>query len=138
MLAGSLVVALSGCQTGLPKAPDIDLYVHSAASGKALCTDTGTGAGCPSVRMADTDRWYMLTPAGFEALQNYIDALIRAIESKAVNFEGGEAAIFFAANSYEEGLSDVLASRAQLAISLAELRKASAHLRWLRRVANKS
>ena len=88
--------------------------------------------------MEDTDKWYMLRPEGFEALQNYIDALIRALESKAVDFEGGEAAIFFAANSYEEGLRDVLASRAQIAISLAELRKASAHLRWLRRVANRS
>lgn len=77
-------VATSGCASGLPPPPDIDLYSHHQKAGLALCTRVIDDKPCDSVDIKDTDKWYMLTPGkrGWEGLSNYIDELIRRLEAR--------------------------------------------------------
>lgn len=82
MLVASSI--LSGCASGLPKPPSIELYMHHQPSGIVFCSRDGKT--CPSVRIEQTNKWYMLKPSAWRDLNNYIDELIRRLEAK--NFDG--------------------------------------------------
>lgn len=82
-----ICLSLSGCASGLPRPPEFDLYIHNQPRGTALCTHMGTT--CPAIPISATHKFYMLHPRAWESLQNYLDALIRAIE-EGRSFEGIE------------------------------------------------
>lgn len=112
VLAGAL---LSGCASKLPTPPDIELYNHRAEFQRALCTNVKTGKPCPSVPMEETHKWYMLKPTHMEALQNYIDTLIRELERKMI------------------GYADSMDGRSKLVIGPEDLRLMAKRLREVRR-----
>lgn len=70
---------LSAC-AGLPTPPTGKLYLHFGDS--ALCSDIQTGDACPKVPMSQTEKYVMLEPQTWANIQNYIDALLRALQQK--------------------------------------------------------
>lgn len=74
---------LQGCAHTLPAPPSGDLYSVDWPDGVALCSTLGTGATCPSIPMSTTDRFFMLPPATYQELMNYIDELINEIDTGA-------------------------------------------------------
>lgn len=112
-------VTLEGCNGSLPPVPDINLYNHHQKAAIALCSKVKDNSRCDSVDIKDTDKWYMLTPSGLEALQNYIDELIRKLEADLLEMEGL--------------LDDTSFQRAQIVIRAQDLRKTRDKLRQLKR-----
>lgn len=109
MLLVGLVAGLEvGCSS-LPPPPEGELFLHRVASKRALCSDLKTGNTCPAVGIESTNNWYMMPPKTFESFQNYIDALVRAVES------GSHL------------------SATQLSINTYELRQFNDHLRFVRK-----
>lgn len=72
------VVTLS-C-AGMPKPPTGKMYLHFHDF--ALCSDLETGDECQKIPMADTENYPMFHPQTWANIQNYIDALIRAVKSQ--------------------------------------------------------
>lgn len=101
LLAVSVAILSLGCMS-LPKPPEGSIYLHSVKTDRALCSDLKTGTTCPALPMSQTDKFYMLAPATWEGVQNYIDALIRLAE-KSLHSDTTD---FFLHNTYEEAKFD--------------------------------
>lgn len=69
------VLALTSCAGKAPKPPYIQLHMHDISKEIALCTDSN-GDECPPTDMSKTDKWFMLHPKYFQAIQDYIDLLV--------------------------------------------------------------
>lgn len=76
----SLGVIPSCATVGAPPPPTLSLYIHSAQSGRALCVRVPSAEDCPALKVSDTNKFYMMSPGDWQAMQNYIDNLVRAIQ----------------------------------------------------------
>lgn len=78
------VISLIGC-AGLPKPPEGNLYLHFG--NEALCSEMKIGGGaCPPLPIEKTQNFIMLEPQTWEALNNYIDELIRLARGDSNGF----------------------------------------------------
>lgn len=68
------LIFTSSCAS-VPKPPDFYLYMHDQPRAQALCSDSDAKP-CPAVPMEQTDKWLMLTPEAWQALNNYLDLLV--------------------------------------------------------------
>lgn len=71
VLLTSLVLA--SCAS-VPPAPNVNLYHHDFPRAQALCSNS-KGEKCDKLLLAQTDKFYMLSPKDWEKIQNYIDLL---------------------------------------------------------------
>lgn len=62
-----------------PKPPNINFYLHDFPRAQALCA-TSEGKQCPKKLLAETDKYIMLEPRHWTAIQNYIDLLVCVAE----------------------------------------------------------
>lgn len=97
LVIASGVASLLGCASGLPKPPDINLYIHNQPKAVALCTKTA-GGSCSALPISQTHKFYMVSPPAWEAMQNYIDALIRQIMNPSAN--AAPPVLMFKATAY--------------------------------------
>ena len=74
LLILTAAISLSGC-AGIPKPPEGNLYLHFGQF--ALCSDMATGLVCDTLPIERTQNFIMLEPETWEALNNYIDELVR-------------------------------------------------------------
>ena len=101
-------IVLSSCST-LPPPPDINLYMHHARSGIVFCSRVRDGKPCGSVMIAETHKWFMLTPSGWRDLNNYIDDLIRRLESR--HLSGNDSSVAVTANDLRRFKAALLNAR---------------------------
>ena len=75
-----LSILTTGCGTGLgvPQPPTIEIYLHFKDQDLALCSRTD-GVNCASIPIAQTDKFFMLKPRDWKAINDYIDLLILSI-----------------------------------------------------------
>lgn len=78
-----LVGSLSGCGHKMPKSPQGQLLIHNQPKGIAVCSDIQNAQKCPPVAIENTHRYVMFSPQTWQAIQNYIDALIRKIKEQS-------------------------------------------------------
>lgn len=64
----------------MPDPPAGSLYSIYASKGKLLCADVQTGATCPTITVAQADKFYAMDPLLWKNLENYIDELIALIK----------------------------------------------------------
>lgn len=123
--AAMIIVMLSGCQTlgnQKPPPPKGELCSHNKPAAKANCTSLDNGQAVPSVPIEKTDKWIMFSPATWESIQNYIDALIRALErvgTKTVDVDMGL-------------IAGQKASGYSVPVSIDELKQIRDRIRWLK------
>lgn len=102
LVIGSAILNF-GCATkGAPRPPEFELYMHNQPRGIAQCTRVGGGT-CASIPMSQTDKFFMVSAGSWEKINNYIDALIRAIENG--NMQVGVTPDVYFAGTYGEAVA---------------------------------
>lgn len=95
VLLTSLVLA--SC-ANVPPAPNINLYMNDLPRAQALCSNS-KGDKCNKVLLSETDKFIMLRPKDWQALENYIDLLICRLrggcQSSTVSSMGVKTSNFF-------------------------------------------
>lgn len=96
LLLVSLVLT-SGCSKHLPTPPVGELYLHDEPKQMALCSKLGSKEVCPALPIAQTDKYFLLSPSTLSNVLNYIDELVyeikkpQSVEMKAEAIQGLEA-----------------------------------------------
>lgn len=82
LLVGTASVSCSTIPNA-PAPPTIELYMHDRSAGLARCAKSD-GGKCPAKPMAETHKYFMLSPADWKKNQNYIDTLICLVEGGGI------------------------------------------------------
>lgn len=82
---GMVILMFTGCSTlgSKPPPPKGQFCAHNQPEKIAQCADLQNGHATPAVPIDQTDRWIMFSPETWENIQNYIDALKRAIDNQS-------------------------------------------------------
>jgi len=82
---GMVILMFTGCSTlgSKPPPPKGEFCAHNQPEKIAQCADMGNGHATPAVPIDQTDRWIMFSPETWENIQNYIDALKRALDNQS-------------------------------------------------------
>lgn len=82
-----LLVSVTSCAQA-PKPPVVDFYLHDAPQSVAYCSRSNHEK-CDSVKIEDTDNWFLFPPEQLEKIQNYIDLLVCIIEGGCKDAQSG-------------------------------------------------